>query len=190
MIKKNEIIVEEIEENDQSLKEKDLTRTSLLNIFIPRNDISEFYYTYDYDNGTGELYMRVGTALFSLCAMMDRCLSLLQMFEAYINNHEAILNCKITFFVTILAKILSLLFIFLQSFFIFKYANIIINYGKNTAMLGLMHLICTNFSVFLRALVHETVTEIKHYNTKFILDHHGSEKKFLIQNLKIQPPKL
>ena len=85
--------------NTTNLKEKYLTRSSLLNIFTPRNmsinDLSEFYYTYDYDNGTGELYMRVGTALFSICAMMDRCLSLVQMFEAYANNHEAILKCKI-----------------------------------------------------------------------------------------------
>ena len=167
--------------NTTNLKEKDLTRSSLLNIFIPRNmsinDLSEFYYTYDYDNGTGELYMRVGTALFSICAMMDRCLSLVQMFEAYVNNHEAILKCKITFLVTLSAKTLSLLFIFLQSFFIFKYANIIINYGKNTAMLGLMHLICTNFCVFLRSIVHETVTEIRHYNSKSNMEHHGLENK-------------
>ncbi len=85
------------------------------------------------------------------------------MLEAYFNNYEAIQECKVTFIVSIIAKSSSLLFIFLQSFFIFKYANIIINYGKNSAIIGLMHIICTNFCVFLRTVVHETVAEIRHH---------------------------
>ena len=118
--------------------------------------------------------MRVGTAIFSICAMIDRCLSLIQMLEAYFNNHEAIQECKVTFIVSIIAKSSSLLFIFLQSFFIFKYANIIINYGKNSAIIGLMHIICTNFCVFLRTVVHETVAEIRHHKQHPTTSSHSS----------------
>jgi hypothetical protein len=42
-------------------------------------DLSKFYFTYDYENGSGELYMRVGTAIFAMATMIDRCLSLIQM---------------------------------------------------------------------------------------------------------------
>ena len=127
-------------------------------------EISHFHFTYDYDNGTGELYMRCGVAIFSVCAMIDRCLNLIQMIEIYNNKHETLHECRITFVVSMVAKLTSLLFIFLQTFFIFKYANIIINHGKNASLIGLMHIICTNLCVTFRTIIHETVTEIRHHN--------------------------
>ena len=123
-------------------------------------DLTKFYFTYDYQNGSGELYMRVGTAIFSICALISRCLTLVQMLENYFNNHSAIIECKLTFTVAIVTKIFCILFIFLQSFFIFKYANIVIHYGKNTALIGLMHIVSTNFCLFIRTVVAETVSEI------------------------------
>ncbi len=121
--------------------------------------------------GTGELYMRCGTAIFSVCAMIDRCLSLIQMFEVYTNDHDVLQSCKITFTITMVANVLSLAFIFLQSFFIFKYANIIINYGKNMSIIGLIHVACTNFCVSFRTVVHETVSEIRHHQQKEEMRH-------------------
>ncbi len=119
--------------------------------------------------------------------MIDRCLSLIQMLEAYFNNHEAIQECKVTFIVSIIAKSSSLLFIFLQSFFIFKYANIIINYGKNSAIIGLMHIICTNFCVFLRTVVHETVAEIRHnkHHPLPSVGHHKEHTNEIVDVLSI-----
>ena len=105
-----------------------------------------------------------GTAIFAMCTMIDRCLSLIQMLETYINNPGVLEGCRITFVVSIVAKICAIIFIFAQSFFIFKYANIIINYGKNSAVIGLMHIVCTNFCVFFRTVVFETVAEIRHHN--------------------------
>lgn len=137
-------------------------------------DISKFQFAYDYENGTGELYMRCGAAIFSICTMIDRCLSLIQMIEVYANNHQTINECRITFISSMVSKILSLLFIFLQSFFIFKYANIVINYGKNAATIGLMHLAVTNFCVSFRTIVHETIAEIRHHN-----EHKLSSKPIL-----------
>ena len=137
------------------------------------HDLSNFHFTYDYENGTGELYMRCGVALFSICAMIDRCLSLIQMVEIFVNKRDALQECYITFSVSMLAKLSSFLFIFLQTFFIFKYANIIINYGKNAALIGVMHIVCTNFCVCFRTIVHETVSEIRHhYHGSFPVQHY------------------
>ena len=139
---------------------------------LQSNDITKFYFTYDYQNGTGELYMRVGTAIFSVCALISSSLRLVQMVEAYFNNYSAIIECKLTFTVTIVAKIFCILFIFIQSFFIFKYANIVIHFGKNTAILGLMHIVCTNFSLFTRTVVAETVSEIMEIRHALSKNHH------------------
>lgn len=108
--------------------------------------------------------MRCGTAIFSICTMVETCLCLIQMLEAYVNNHSIIEECSASFIVTIVSRILSLIFVFLQSFFIFKYANIVINYSKNSACVGLMHLVVTNVCVSLRTIVYETVSEIQHHN--------------------------
>lgn len=124
-----------------------------------------------FPKGTGELYMRCGTAIFSVCAMVDRCLSLIQMFEVYVNNHEVLHACKMTFTISLVSTMLSLVFIFLQSFFIFKYANLIINYGKNLSVIGLMHIVCTNFCVSFRTIVHETVSEIRHHYHEEEINH-------------------
>ena len=141
---------------------------------VPLNssaDLMNFYFTYDYQNGTGELYMRVGTAIFSICALISRCLTLVQMLENYFNNHAAIVECKLTFTVAIVTKIFCILFIFLQSFFIFKFANIVIHYGKNTALIGLMHIVSTNFCLFIRTVVAETVSEISEIRHAISHDH-------------------
>jgi len=112
-------------------------------------------------NKIGELYMRVGTAIFSVCALISTGLKLVQMVDIYFNNYGLVVECKLTFILTLVSKTLSILFIFIQSFFIFKYANIVIHYGKNTAIIGLMHIICTNFAVFTKIVVAETVSEIR-----------------------------
>ncbi len=127
-------------------------------------DNSNFRFAYDYENGTGELYMRCGVGIFSICTMIDRCLGLVQLLEVYTNSPKSINKCPAAIVFTLLAQILSLLFIFLQSFLIFKYANIIINYCKNLAIVGLMHLVCTNFCVSFRTVVLETIAEIRHHN--------------------------
>ena len=125
---------------------------------------NEFRFAYDYMNGTGELYMRCGVALFSIATMIDRCLTLIQIYEVYTNNQHSIQECYISFICSMISNTLSLIFIFLQSFFIFKYANIVINYGKNVSVIGLMHLLSTNFCVCLRTIILETITEIRHHS--------------------------
>ena len=147
--------------NDTNIKHNMLDKKLAQN---SNYEMCNFHFTYDYDNGTGELYMRCGVAIFSVCAMIDRCLNLIQMVEIYNNKHETLHECRITFVVSMVAKLTSLLFIFLQTFFIFKYANIIINHGKNASLIGLMHIICTNLCVTFRTIIHETVTEIRHHN--------------------------
>ncbi|CAF1046800.1 unnamed protein product, partial [Brachionus calyciflorus] len=164
-------------EVDNETKTNLQSSTSLTNI-IPQSDLSKFYFTYDYENGTGELYMRVGIAIFSLCSMIDRSLSFVQMIEAYLNNPSILNDCKEIFILSLISKITSLLFIFIQTFFIFKYANIVINFGKNSAVLGLIHIVSTNFCVFFRTVVRETVEEIKHHHYPIV---HGS-KVHLIQD--------
>lgn len=98
-----------------------------------------------------------------MCALIDRCLNLVQMAEVYINENNILENSQVTFMVTMASFITSIVFIFLQSFFIFKYANIIINYGKNASVLGIMQIVSTNFCITLRTVVHETVNEIRQY---------------------------
>lgn len=109
--------------------------------------------------------MRVGTAIFAVCALIDRSLSLIQIFESYFEDHYAMLSaeCRLTFYLSTIKIVCSFLFIFMQTFFIFKYANIVINYGKNSAVIGLMHIMCTNFCVFVRTVILETVAEIRHH---------------------------
>ena len=143
---------------------------------------NKFYFTYDYENGTGELYMRVGTAIFAMCSLIDRSLSLIQMFESYFDNQYSALTpeCRLTFFLSTVKIVCSFVFIFMQTFFIFKYANIVINYGKNSAVIGLMHIMCTNFVVFIRTVILETVSEIRHHYHDYHLinnittDHHAA----------------
>ncbi len=101
--------------------------------------------------------------------MIEICLSLIQMLEAYMNNHSIIEDCRETFVISVLSKVFCISFVFFQTFFIFKYANIIINYGKNSACIGLMHLVVTNVCVSLRAIVSETVSEIGHHNEHLAL---------------------
>ena len=102
------------------------------------------------------------------------------MVEAYFNNHLVIESCKTTFTITICSKIFQIFFIFFQSFFIFKYANIVIHFGKNTAIIGLMHIICTNFSLFTRTVVAETVSEILEFR------HHHAMSVHQIQIPKLK----
>lgn len=132
-------------------------------VLDPGDNFSEFHYTYDYENGTGELYMRCGVAIFSICTMIDRALRIIQMCEISINDRQVISECQFTFIVTMISRIASLLFIFVQTFFIFKYANIIINYGKNVSLFGIMHIIVTNLCATIRTIVYETMTEIRHH---------------------------
>jgi hypothetical protein len=183
--------------NNSNAKQKNQTKphTSLMsslsnisNSIIPSADLSKFYYTYDYENGTGELYMRVGVAVFSICAMIDRSLSVIQMIETYVNNHSVIEDCELIFIFSIISKITNLLFIFLQTFFIFKYANIVINFGKNSAVLGMVHIVSTNFCIFIRTIVQETVVEIRHHHhflSHKLSDAHGKEP---IAFDKVAPP--
>jgi hypothetical protein len=96
--------------------------------------------------------------------MIDRCLSLIQMVEVYLNKQDTLRECRETFIVSMFSKMLSLLFIFIQTFFIFKYANIIINYGRNASIMGLMHILSTNFCVTIKTIVSETVSEIRNHN--------------------------
>jgi len=154
-------------------KEEELEEENYLNDFENKpteKKRDSFYFTYDYENGNGELYMRCGTAIFSICAMIDQCLSLIQLIDLYNNKHDASKDCKTNFTVSIIEKIFSFMFTFLQAFFIFKYANIIINYRKNALHIGIMHIICTNLCVSFRTIVHETVSEILHYRHTY---NHG-----------------
>ena len=120
--------------------------------------------------------MRCGAAIFSIGYMIDRCLNLIQIFEVYNNSDSVLEECRVHFVFTMISDILSLTFIFLQSFFIFKYANIIINCGKNAAVIGFMHLICTNFLVSLQTFIYETVAEIRHH--KHAKSRHNQGRKY------------
>jgi len=100
------------------------TVTPIHRIVESNYDVSNFHFTYDYNNGTGELYMRVGIAIFSVCALIDRCLNLVQMLEVYINEADALKDCSTGFIINTFSVVTSILFIFLQSFFIFKVKNL------------------------------------------------------------------
>jgi len=132
------------------------------NIHKPAENIKTNAVNIAYQNGTGELYMRAGVAIFTLCALISHILHLIQMFEAYFIDKEGIIKCKATFFITVISKVSCVLFILFQSAFIFKYANIVLHSGKNIAILGLMHIICTNFCLFIRTVIAETAAEINH----------------------------
>ena len=126
---------------------------------------------FEYENGTGEIYMRVGLAIFTLCALISHIIHLIQMIEAYSSDKGAIVKCKITFFITVISKTSCVIFILIQSAFIFKYANIVLNSGKNVAIIGLMHIICTNFCLFVRTVISETDAEIRHEEEHGVDDH-------------------
>ena len=106
--------------------------------------------------------MRVGLAVFTLCALISHIIHLIQMLEAFSNDKGAIDKCKLTFAVTVISKTSCVIFILVQSAFIFKYANIVLHSGKNVAIIGLMHIICTNFCLFARTVIAETAAEINH----------------------------
>lgn len=103
------------------------------------------------------------------------------MAEVFFNERKILEDIQVTFLVTLISLFTSIVFIFLQSFFIFKYANIIINYGKNASVLGIMQIVSTNFCITLRTVVHETVNEIRQYNN----NKEGSESKRYNPILKI-----
>ena len=146
-------------------------------------DVSKYFkYTYDYDNGTGELYMRVGTGLLSLCTMIDTGLNLIKLTESYRQGSKLVYSCMPAFTISVISEIGAWIFTFIQCFFIFKHANIVINKGKNIASFGLCHLVCTNFCVTLRNIVQETVHEI-HTHEIYRFKHSNSTKA--VSNLNL-----
>jgi len=118
--------------------------------------------SFEYENGTGEIYMLVSLAVFTMCALISHIIHLIQMLEAYSNNNSDIFMCKFTFITTVVTKVSCVIFILVQSAFIFKYANIVLHSGKKIAIIGLMHIISTNFCFFVRTVISETAAEIRH----------------------------
>lgn len=86
------------------------------------------------------------------------------MAEVYLNEYEALEGNGVAFTFTLVSVFTSIVFIFVQSFFIFKYANIIINHDKNLSVIGIMHVISTNFCITMRTIIKETVFEIEQYS--------------------------
>ena len=144
--------------NNEELKHLNVNFKANEDLYESNSDI--FKYTYDYDNGTGELYMRVGTGILSLCAMIDSGLNIVKYIEAYHQGSSSVFECMPSFIVYFISEICASIFTFIQCFFIFKHANIVINKGKNVASFGLCHLACTNLCITLRNIVQETVHEI------------------------------
>jgi hypothetical protein len=141
------------------------------------NEESTFKYTYDYDNGSGELYMRVGTGILSLCAMVDSGLNLIKYIEAYRKGSSKVIECMPSFTISVISEMCALIFTFIQCFFIFKHANIVINKQKNLSSFGLCHLVCTNLCITLRNIVQETVHEIHSHEI------HNSKQKYASLNV-------
>ncbi len=105
--------------------------------------------------------------------MIDRCLNLVQMGEVYFNEKKALEGIYLAFCFTAISVLTNIVFIFVQSFFIFKYANIIINRGKNVSVIAIMHIISTNVCIAFRTIIKETVSEIIEYNENHKMDSNG-----------------
>jgi len=125
------------------------------------SESTSIIYKYEYENVTGEIYMRVGLAIFTLCALISHIIHLVQMLEAFLNNKSDTFTCKFTFITTVISKVSSVVFILVQSAFVLKYANIVLHSAKSCFVIGLMHIVCTNFCLFVRTVIFETAAEIR-----------------------------
>ena len=154
-----------IDETDDLSYHESLTLTN-----DPENNTTD---NKEYEKMSGEIYMRVGLAIFTVCALISHIIHLVQMLEAYSNNKSAVFVCQVTFIITVIAKVSCVIFILVQSAFIIKYVNIVLHSTKIVSMMGFMHIMCTNFCLFVRTVIFETAAEIRHEL------EHGSELKYL-----------
>ena len=127
----------------------------------------------EYEKMSGEIYMRVGLAIFTICALISHIIHLIQLLEAFFNHKGDTFTCKATFLTTIIAKVSCVIFILVQSAFILKHVNIVLHSAKIISMMGFMHIMCTNFCLFVRTVIFETIAEIRHELA------HGSEYDYL-----------
>ena len=127
----------------------------------------------EYEKMSGEIYMRVGLAIFTICALISHIIHLIQLLEAFFNHKGDTFTCKATFFTTVIAKVSCVIFILVQSAFIIKYVNIVLHSTKIVSMMGFMHIMCTNFCLFVRTVIFEAIAEIRHELA------HGSEYDYL-----------
>ncbi|XP_064645203.1 proton channel OtopLc-like [Lineus longissimus] len=104
-------------------------------------------------------YLRLGAMGFGVGGMVQSGFRISEPFE----NPEA-LKCRS--FLFLINAGLYLVFVFLQTFFIFKYHKVVIHRHKAFVRLCLMHILATNLSVWLSTTTHETAEDIGRVGAK------------------------
>ncbi|XP_074651597.1 proton channel OtopLc-like [Tubulanus polymorphus] len=106
-----------------------------------------------HDGNGVNFYLRLGAVGFGLGTMLLAGFRISERLE-----NSVTLECRSTLFPINAA--LMIIFVFTQTFFIFKHHRVIINRRKPIVRLCLMHLLATNLSVWLSAVTHETAEDI------------------------------
>ncbi|XP_064645205.1 proton channel OtopLc-like [Lineus longissimus] len=104
-------------------------------------------------------YLRLGAMGFGVGGMVQSGFRISEPFE----NPKS-LHCRSLLFLVNAA--LYLVFVFLQTFFIFKYHKVVIHKHKAFVRFCLMHILATNLSVWLSTTTHETAEDIGRMSAK------------------------
>ncbi|KAI3381729.1 hypothetical protein SNEBB_008105 [Seison nebaliae] len=164
--RKKEILLEEVRKNDQphflqipvrKNNARVLAKNLTLSKHAKRKLIEEsvlytpYGYFFNQNMHSGGLYMRIGCGIFAMITIMKHAVSI-----AYLIDEHAWTYHEISFHAS------YIVFAFLQFFFLFRSANIIIFRFSSLAFLGLMHVIVTNFCYWTSVIFHELRNELSH----------------------------
>ncbi|XP_064632467.1 proton channel OtopLc-like [Lineus longissimus] len=106
-------------------------------------------------------YLRLGAMGFGVGGMVQSGFRISEPFE----NPYA-MNCRSILF--LLNAALYLVFVFLQTFFIFKYHKVVVHKHKAFVRFCLMHILAANLSVWLSTTTHETAEDIGRMSAKSV----------------------
>ncbi|CAL4067730.1 unnamed protein product, partial [Meganyctiphanes norvegica] len=133
-------------------------RASMATTFKTQN----YKYSYSDNNNHGSMYLKMGAVLFGIGSMIYSGLEVGQFFELQADSDCANILLAIS-------PGCSMLFTFIQMYFIFLNSRVAINKHRIIVRFGLMHMIGTNLCNWLNVLVKET----KHEIDTLTLKEHG-----------------
>ncbi|XP_013419735.1 uncharacterized protein LOC106180322 [Lingula anatina] len=100
-------------------------------------------------------YLRLGSIVFGIGSMIHNGFRIAQYFQ-----FDRVLQCESALYIVVNA--LHLFFTFFQTFFIFKNHSLVIKKHKAFVRFGLIHVVASNVSVWISALVYEIAQEYRY----------------------------
>ncbi|KAL7669384.1 hypothetical protein ACOME3_010041 [Neoechinorhynchus agilis] len=122
---------------------------------IPRRKTfhtNNYDYMYNKRHPTGGLFIRTGLGIFCLGSAIHSSLKLIR--NVYFDNCDELIR--------LLDNVLYIVFSFIQYLFLFKRSNLVIKKMIPVAHVGALHVVVTNFCVWIKQIIIETRFNIVH----------------------------